>query len=156
MFTSEYILQQIFNGIVFGAMYALLALGMTVIYGILNLIHFAHGALITIGAFCFYVCFTMFGFPFLAAIGIVIAFGALMGVALDLIAYKKAVGGPEVSLLITSLAFYIFIENLTKLIATPQPYAFRSPEFLDRIYNRGIITFRSIDIFIIAVSPVRP
>jgi len=152
LFTAEYVLQQIFNGIVFGAMYALLALGMTVIYGILNLIHFAHGALITIGAFCFYLCFTQLGLPFLAAIGIVIAFGAFMGIALDVIAYRKAVGGPEVSLLITSLAFYIFMENLIKLIATPQPYAFRAPEFLDRIYSRGMITFRSIDIFIIVVS----
>jgi len=148
----EYLLQQIFNGVVFGAMYALLALGMTVIYGILRLIHFAHGALITVGGFIFYVFFTMLGLPFVAAIGIVIAFGGLLGIVLDVIAYRKVVGGPEVSMLITSLGFYIFIENLMKLIATPQPYPFKPPAFLDRIYSQWIITFRTVDIFIIITS----
>jgi len=148
----EYLLQQIFNGVVFGAMYALLALGMTVIYGILRLIHFAHGALITVGGFIFYVFFTMLGLPFVAAMGIVIAFGGLLGIVLNVIAYRKVVGGPEVSMLITSLGFYIFIENLMKLIATPQPYPFKPPAFLDRIYSQWIITFRTVDIFIIITS----
>ena len=57
VFTASYIFQQIFNGIVLGSIYALLALGMAVIYGILVLINFAHGALITVGAFCFYFLF---------------------------------------------------------------------------------------------------
>ncbi|MGQ9617103.1 MAG: branched-chain amino acid ABC transporter permease [Spirochaetota bacterium] len=152
MFTLEYVVQQVFNGIVFGAMYALLALGMTVIYGILRLIHFAHGALITIGAFCFYVFAMLLGIPFIGAILLVIAFGALMGAVLDVIAYKKVVGGPEVSMLITSLGFYIFIENLMKLIVTPQPYAFPTPAFLDTIFSWSIVTFRIIDLFIVGLS----
>ncbi|HUT65716.1 MAG TPA: branched-chain amino acid ABC transporter permease [Spirochaetota bacterium] len=152
MFTPEYLIQQTFNGIVFGAMYALLALGMTVIYGILRLIHFAHGALITVGAFGFYLFFAVLGLPFPAAIVLIIGLGALMGVILDVVAYKKAVGGPEVSMLITSLGFYILIENLMKLIVSPQPYAFPTPELLDRIYSMPALTFRTIDIFIIATS----
>jgi len=152
VYSTEYLFQQLFNGIVFGSMYALLALGMTVIYGILRLIHFAHGALITIGGFIFYIFFTIFGLPFIAAIGIVIAFGGLLGVVLDVIAYRKVVGGPEVSMLITSLGFYIFIENLMKLIATPQPYPFRPPVFLDRVHSDWFITFRTVDLFIIVTS----
>ena len=152
MFPAEYYFQQLFNGIVFGSMYALLALGMTVIYGILRLIHFAHGALITIGGFIFYVFFTMFGFPFIAVMGIVVALGGLLGVVLDVIAYRKVVGGPEVSMLITSLGFYIFIENLMKLIATPQPYPFKPPMFLDRLFSEWLITFRTVDLFIIITS----
>jgi len=108
--SSEYLIQQIFNGIVFGAMYALLALGMTVIYGILRLIHFAHGALITVGAFSFYLFFMVLGLPFPAAIVLIIALGALMGLVLDVV------------------------------------------EFLDRIYSMPVLTFRTIDIFIIATS----
>jgi len=152
VFTNAYFIQQIFNGIVLGAMYALLALGMTVIYGILRLIHFAHGALITVGAFSFYLFFMVLGLPFPAAIVLIIALGALMGIILDTVAYRKAVGGPEVSMLITSLGFYIFIENLMKLIVSPQPYAFHPPEFLDKIYSMPMLTFRTIDIFIIAIS----
>jgi len=152
VFPAEYYFQQLFNGIVFGSMYALLALGMTVIYGILRLIHFAHGALITIGGFIFYVFFTVFGFPFIAVMGIVIALGGLLGVVLDVIAYRKVVGGPEVSMLITSLGFYIFIENLMKLIATPQPYPFKPPMFLDRLFSEWLITFRTVDLFIVITS----
>jgi branched-chain amino acid transport system permease protein len=152
VFTAEYIVQQIFNGIVFGAMYALLALGMTMIYGILRLIHFAHGALITVGAFLFYVLAVLAHIPFLGSIVLVVGFGALMGVILDVIAYRKVVGGPEVSMLITSLGFYIFIENLMKLIVSPQPYAFKTPGFLDDIFSGGIVTFRTIDLFIVALS----
>jgi branched-chain amino acid transport system permease protein len=152
VYSTEYLFQQLFNGIVFGSMYALLALGMTVIYGILRLIHFAHGALITIGGFIFYIFFTIFGLPFIAVIGIVIALGGLLGVVLDVIAYRKVVGGPEVSMLITSLGFYIFIENLMKLIATPQPYPFRPPVFLDRVHSDWFITFRTVDLFIIVTS----
>lgn len=153
MYTSGYITQQIFNGIVLGSMYALLALGMTVIYGILRLINFAHGAVITIGAFCFYVVFVSLHVPFAAAIGLVVVFGAITGILLDTIAYKKIRGGPEVSLLITSLGFYIFIENLVKILASPQPYAFRPPAFLSQV-NPDVagITFLTIDIFIILVS----
>lgn len=152
MFTAGYISQQALNGVVLGSMYALLALGMTVIYGILRLINFAHGALITLGAFCFYLCLTLLGLPFIAAIGLVMGFGALMGLVLNAAAYKKIRGGPEVSLLITSLGFYIFIENLMKLIVSPQPYAFRPPVFLSQINKVGTVTFRTIDIFIILFS----
>jgi branched-chain amino acid transport system permease protein len=152
LFTTAYVTQQVFNGVVFGAMYALLALGMTIIYGILRLIHFAHGALITVGAFVFYAFAALLGVPFIGAIVLVIGFGALMGVVLDVIAYRKVVGGPETSMLITSLGFYIFIENLMKLIVSPQPYAFKTPPFLDRLFKGKYVTFRTIDLFIVALS----
>jgi branched-chain amino acid transport system permease protein len=152
LFTTAYVTQQVFNGVVFGAMYALLALGMTIIYGILRLIHFAHGALITVGAFVFYAFAALLGVPFIGAIVLVIGFGALMGVVLDVIAYRKVVGGPETSMLITSLGFYIFIENLMKLIVSPQPYAFKTPPFLDHLFKGKYVTFRTIDLFIVALS----
>jgi branched-chain amino acid transport system permease protein len=152
LFTTAYVTQQVFNGVVFGAMYALLALGMTIIYGILRLIHFAHGALITVGAFVFYAFAALLGVPFIGAVVLVIGFGALMGVVLDVIAYRKVVGGPETSMLITSLGFYIFIENLMKLIVSPQPYAFKTPPFLDRLFKGKYLTFRTIDLFIVALS----
>ncbi|MBW2056037.1 MAG: branched-chain amino acid ABC transporter permease [Deltaproteobacteria bacterium] len=153
MYASGYIAQQVLNGTVLGSMYALLALGMTVIYGILRLINFAHGAVITIGAFCFYVLFVSLHLPFLAAIALVVIFGGITGILLDLVAYRKIRGGPEVALLITSLGFYIFIENLVKMLASPQPYAFRPPPFLSQVnQTAGGVTFLTIDIFILLVS----
>jgi len=151
VFNAPYIFQQIFNGIVLGSIYALLALGMAVIYGILGLINFAHGALITVGAFCFYFLFSVFHLPFILVIFLAIALGGLMGFVLEAIGYRKLRGAPGLSLLITSLGIYIFIENAVKLLVSPQPYAFSIPPFLDKIIS-NFITFRLIDLFIIATT----
>ena len=149
---ADYILQQLFNGIILGSMYALLALGMNMVYGILGLINFAHGAFVMLGAFFFLLVFTIAGFPFWAAMILLILFGVLMGFTYDLIGFKKLRGAGELSLLITSLGVYYFIENLMKIIATPQSYPFSAPEFLTSIYTIGPITFRGVDLFIILTS----
>lgn len=153
MHGASYIYQQIFNGIVLGSIYALLALGMALIYGILGLINFAHGALITIGAFCFYFLLFKFNLPFVLAIILTISLGGFVGFLLEAIGYRKLRGGPGLSLLITSLGIYIFIENAIKLLISPQPFAFFNPPFLDRMID-SFITFRVIDIFIIVVTIV--
>jgi len=153
MYGASYIYQQIFNGIVLGSIYALLALGMALIYGILGLINFAHGALITIGAFCFYFLFFKFHLPFVLVIILTISLGGFVGFLLEAIGYRKLRGGPGLSLLITSLGIYIFIENAIKLLISPQPFAFFNPPFLDRMID-SFITFRVIDIFIIVTTIV--
>ena len=153
MHGASYIYQQIFNGIVLGSIYALLALGMALIYGILGLINFAHGALITIGAFCFYFLLFKFNLPFVLVIILTISLGGFVGFLLEAIGYRKLRGGPGLSLLITSLGIYIFIENAIKLLISPQPFAFFNPPFLDRMID-SFITFRVIDIFIIVVTIV--
>lgn len=153
MYGASYIYQQIFNGIVLGSIYALLALGMALVYGILGLINFAHGALITIGAFCFYFLLFKFNLPFVLAIILTISLGGFVGFLLEAIGYRKLRGGPGLSLLITSLGIYIFIENAIKLLISPQPYAFFNPPFLNRIID-SFITFRVIDIFIIIATIV--
>lgn len=153
MYGASYIYQQIFNGIVLGSIYALLALGMALVYGILGLINFAHGALITIGAFCFYFLLFKFHLPFVLVIILTISLGGFVGFLLEAIGYRKLRGGPGLSLLITSLGIYIFIENAIKLLISPQPYAFFNPPFLNRMIN-SFITFRVIDIFIIIATIV--
>lgn len=152
MLSLGYVLQQTMNGVILGCIYSLLALGMTVVYGILRLINFAHGALITLGAFFVYFVSIRYGLSFVAGIFLVIGFGSLMGLVLDIVAYRKLRGGPEVALLITSIGFYTFIENFLKLIVSPQPYAFKTPEYFNILYRTQYLTFRSIDLFIIFSS----
>jgi|YNPBryulayer2012_1023412.scaffolds.fasta_scaffold05544_2 branched-chain amino acid transport system permease protein len=152
MFSWSYFLQQSMNGVILGCIYALLALGMTVVYGILRLINFAHGALITIGAFFVYFIFFRAGINLAASLFLVLGFGGLMGLLLDAVAYRKLRGGPEVALLITSLGFYTFVENFMKMVVSPQPYAFKTPASLAVMYRTPLLTFRSIDIFIIVSS----
>ncbi|BER92374.1 MAG: branched-chain amino acid transport system permease protein [Candidatus Atribacteria bacterium] len=152
MFSIGYLAQQSMNGVILGCIYALLALGMTVVYGILRLINFAHGALITLGAFFFYFVFFKAGLPFVATVFLLLGFGGVMGIVLDTVAYRKLRGGPEVALLITSLGFYTFIENFMKMLVSPQPYAFKVPQYLVTLHRTSYLTFRTIDIFIIVAS----
>lgn len=152
MFSWSYFLQQTMNGVILGCIYALLALGMTVVYGILRLINFAHGALITVGAFFVYFIFFRAGINLAASLLLVLGFGGLMGLLLDVIAYRKLRGGPEVALLITSLGFYTFVENFMKMVVSPQPYSFKTPAYLAVMYKTPLLTFRSIDVFIIVSS----
>ncbi len=154
MFSGVYIAQQCLNGVVFGSMYALLALGMTIVYGILRLINFAHGALVTVGAFTFFGIFVIFKWHFALSLGAAMVVGGIIGYLLDLVGYRKLRGGPEVSLLITSLGIYILLENMIKLLASPQPYAFRSPAFLAQLHNVAGVVFRTADIFILLLSLV--
>lgn len=152
MFTKTYVIQQLVNGVVVGSMYALLALGMNVVYGILRLINFAHGALVTAGAFTFFGLYMLTRWPFALALTATLIVGGLAGFLFDLIGYRKIRGGPEVAMLITSLGIYIFIENLIKLLATPQPYAFRPPQALAQLQNVSGVVFRNVDVFIVAVA----
>ncbi len=152
MFTLEYILQQLINGLTLGCMYSLLALGLSTVYGLLRLINFAHGILITLGAFFSYICLMKFGIHFAIFIPLLMGFGAIMGVLLDTVAYRGLRGGPEVALLITSLGFYILLENLTKMIASPQPYAFKPPAYFQQLHHIGGVVFRTVDVFIIIFS----
>lgn len=151
MYTT-YVVQQIINGIVLGSMYALLSLGMSVVYGILRLINFAHGALITVGAFVFFGVLHILTWPLPMAFVTALVAGGILGFLMDLAGYRKLRGGPEVALLITSLGIYMLIENLLKLLASPQPYAFKVPEVFSRINTVYGITFRTIDLFIVVIS----
>ncbi len=152
MLSASYFAQQLINGIVLGSMYSLLALGMTVVYGILRLINFAHGAFVMLGAFFIYFLTSLWNVPFPLALVALAIFGGVMGVFYDTVGFRKLRGRGELPLLITSLGIYIFLENLAKMIFSPQSYAFSAPDyFYDRI-SLGNVSIANIDVFTIASS----
>ncbi len=148
MVSATYILDLFIGSFVLGSMYALLAIGMSIIYGILRLINFAHGAMLMVGAY-FYIMFLAMGLDPILSLPLSMALGAVLGVAIDFFAYRPLRGGPELSMLITSLGVYIFLENLVRIIATPQPRVFPLPEFLKGVYRYGDFSVRVIEIFTI-------
>ena len=146
--TPQYIAIQVINGLVIGSVYALLALGMNTVYGMLRLINFAHGAFVMVGAYVFFVAALNFGSYPLAFL-VTLAAGGLTGYLLELTAYRFLRGQPEVSMLITSLGAYIFLENLVRIIMSSQPQPFPVIPELNIIYSIGGLTIRVIDIVII-------
>ena len=126
------LIKQLINGIQVGSIYALVALGYTMVYGIVKLINFAHGDFIMVGG---YVALTVI--PVLVGAGlspwlciiVAILFCALLGMATERVAYKPLRGAPKISVLITAIGVSLFLQNLFMLIFSPNPKPF--PNFLD-------------------------
>ncbi len=124
------LLEQMINGLGTGSIYALVALGYSMVYGIVQLINFAHGDIIMVGAYVVYVMMVMAGLPLWAGILISILFCAFAGVLIERLAYRRLLvkGAPRISLLITAIGVSIFLQNLSQLIFTssakPMPAMF--------------------------------
>ena len=101
-------LQQIVNGLTLGSTYALLALGYSMIFGVLQFINFAHGAVAMVGAYVAWDLVTSAGLSFWPACLIGIAASALLGVIIERIAYKPLRRAPKLSMIIASLGFSLF------------------------------------------------
>ena len=117
-------LNQLINGLHIGSIYALIALGYTMVYGIVKLINFAHGDIIMVGAYVSLLLITNSGLPYYLAIPITMVFCAVLGVVIERLAYKPLRSAPRISALITAIGVSMFLQNLAQLIfsATPKPY----------------------------------
>lgn len=119
---SEF-LEQVINALNTGSIYALVAIGYTMVYGIIRLINFAHGDIMMFGAYFAFIFATVFPFqlPVILIIVISMALAALMGVLIEKVAYKKLRKAPRISALITAIGMSLFLQNLALLIFKPEP-----------------------------------
>jgi branched-chain amino acid transport system permease protein len=109
-------LQQLINGLSLGSIYALIALGYTMVYGIIKLINFAHGDIYMLGAYVGFVCVAYLGLGFFPALIIAMLVCSLLGVAIEKIAYKPLRNAPRIAVLITAIGVSLFIENGTMFV----------------------------------------
>lgn len=114
---------QFINGLNIGSIYALIALGYTMVYGIAKLINFAHGDVIMVGAYISFISMK-FGLPWWLAVVISIVVCAVLGVVMEKVAYKPLRNASRISLLITAIGISYLLQNAFQLIfgANPQPY----------------------------------
>ena len=114
---------QFINGLNIGSIYALIALGYTMVYGIAKLINFAHGDVIMVGAYISFISMK-FGLPWWLAVIISIVVCAVLGVVMEKVSYKPLRNASRISLLITAIGISYLLQNLFQLIfgANPQPY----------------------------------
>jgi len=151
---SAYVLEQVFNGLILGSMYALVAIGFSMIYGIVRLINFAHGDIVMVGAFVTLALIAVPGLPFPLIALLVMAAGLILGVLIERAAFRPMRGAPQVTGFIASLAVSILMQNLGVLILTAQPRNFMLPEYLQTIFHLGPLTVRAIDLAILIASVV--
>ena len=144
--------QQLINGISLGSIYALIALGYTMVYGIMKLINFAHGDIYMIGSYVGFFAITAMGLPFAPAIIIAMAATGILGMIIERLAYRPLRHSPKIAILTTAIGVSLFLEYTTMLVLTPQPRTF--PHVLDNsVYHLGglVISFQQIVIFLISV-----
>jgi branched-chain amino acid transport system permease protein len=104
-------LQQILNGISLGSIYALIALGYTMVYGVVQLINFAHGDILMVGTFAAFFAITVLGTNFIAATLIAIAAATILGVFVERVAYKPLRNSSRLAVLITAIGASLLLEN---------------------------------------------
>jgi branched-chain amino acid transport system permease protein len=147
-----YILQQVLNALQLGSIYALIALGYTMVYGILTMINFAHGDLFMLGAFFCFLAATYLHLPFIPTLLVSMIGVAIVGVLIERFAYKPLRQAPRVSAIITALGVGIFLENFTLVFA---PYPLSVPTLIkNTTWVIGGVSISSLQLLIIALSLV--
>lgn len=145
--------QQMINGISLGSIYALIALGYTMIYGIIKLINFAHGDIYMLGAYFGFYATTKLGLPFIPSIIFAMAAAALAGIVIERVAYRPMRNAPRIAILITAIGVSFFLEYGMILLVSPQPRTFPAI-FAATVYNWGPLVVNSQQIVILLSSLV--
>lgn len=145
---AQQFIQQLINGISLGSIYALIALGYTMIYGIIKLINFAHGDIYMLGAFFGFYATTHLGFGFLPAIIFSMVVAAIVGVIIERIAYRPMRNAPRIAALITAIGVSLFLEYGMILLVSPQPRTFPAV-FAPTVYRFGGIVVNNQQVVIL-------
>jgi branched-chain amino acid transport system permease protein len=141
-------LQHLSNALSLGSLYALIAIGYTMVYGILRLINFAHGDVFMLGGYIAFYAATVFFMPWW--VGFIVAFGltGIFGIALERVAYKPLRNSPKISIMISAIGASFLMENLATVIFGGRPKGFPVPELFNHVAHIGSVSVAYISLFI--------
>lgn len=138
---------QLINGLQTGSVYALVALGYSMVYGIIKLLNFAHGDIIMVGAYMVYFAIASFALPPIVAIVLAVGVSTLLGVLIEKVAYTPLRSAPRLSLLITAIGVSFLLENGAQLVFGADQKSMRS-------MITGTVSMGSIKISMAAVVTI--
>lgn len=147
------IVEQLINGLRTGSIYALIALGYTMVYGIAKMINFAHGDIIMVGAYSLYVFYGILGLGAPVAIVLSIVVCAVLGIVIEKVAYKPLRNAQPLAVLITAIGVSFLLQNLALLIFKATPIPFGSIIKVPSVKISGI-TISGITIVTLVVTTV--
>ena len=146
----EYFAQQAINAIQLGSIYALIALGYSLVYGVLSMINFAHGDVFMVGAFACLLLVSFVPLPFFVALLAVMAITALLGALIERFAYRPLRQAPRVSAIITALGCGLVIQNTTLSLS---PYPRSMPRLFESVsFEFAGVTMNTLQVLIIGLS----
>lgn len=147
----EQILQQLANGLILGSVYALLALGYTMVYGIIKLINFAHGDIYMIGAFMGYYLINTLHLNFLVALILSMVGTAILGVVIEFLAYRPLRNSTRIAALITAIGVSFLLEYGMVFFVGANTRSF--PQVIKTVrYTLGPISISNIQLMILGIS----
>ncbi|MGI9952460.1 branched-chain amino acid ABC transporter permease [Moorellaceae bacterium AZ2] len=148
------VLQQLVNGLTLGSIYALIALGYTMVYGIIQLINFAHGDILMVGAYIAFFAVTVLKVGVAPALLLAVAFSALLGIVIERIAYKPLRRAPRLAALITAIGVSLFLENGGLWLLGTDFRSFPPGTISNRTYALlgGAVRFTSMQLLILGVT----
>ena len=148
-----YFTAQLISAVKLGSIYALVAIGYSIVYSIMGMINFAHGELLMIATFSLWVLLNA-GIPFAGAVALAIVITALFGILIERIAYRSIRNAGESTQIITSLAVSIFLEALCQAIFNSSSKALIIPDFFSRTFRILDTTVSAIDMVTLACTVV--
>lgn len=128
-------LQQCLTGISLGGAYALIAIGYTLVYGILRLINFAHGDIFMMAGY--FMIFSMASMPWFLAVPVTLFVTVVLGVSIERVAYRPLRQAPRMSVMISAIGVSYLLQNLATYLFTALPKGYPEIPFLKRIYQIG-------------------
>ena len=123
----ELFLQQVFNGIMLGSTYAIVALGLTLVYGILHVPNFAHGHMYMLGAYVCFFLITIFGFAYWPAVALAAIALAIGGIVMEFLVYRPLRNAPGINPFIAALGSLIVLENAVIVLWGPEGHRIPNP-----------------------------
>ncbi len=150
---SQQLMQQLINGISLGSIYALIALGYTMIYGIIKLINFAHGDIYMVGAYIGFFAITQANVSIFPALLISMVVTGLLGMLVEKLAYKPLRHAPRISILITAIGVSFFLEYASMYFVSPTPRTF--PEVMGNVaFHVGDLVINGQQLLILGITVV--
>lgn len=144
------IIQQIINGIAIGGVYVLIALGLTTVFGILGIAHFAHGSVSMFGGYLTFFLVTQMGLPLLLAICVALLVGLLLGVAIELLAYRPVRKADHINAFIVALGLTMIVEGTNLHFFGAEQVVI--PTGFSKVFNIGGITLPELRLYVILAA----
>jgi branched-chain amino acid transport system permease protein len=146
--TFPLFLQHLANALALGSLYALIAIGYTMVYGILRLINFAHGDVFMLGAYLAFYSVATFLLPWWAAFLLAVAVTAALGVLLERVAYRPLRDSPRISVMISAIGASFLIENVAIVLFGGRPKGVTVPAVMDVKLGLGGVSVMSVSVVI--------
>jgi branched-chain amino acid transport system permease protein len=149
--SPDYLLIQIFNGLVNGGFYALLALGLSIIFGMLRIVNFAHGVMYMLGAFVAYYGAQLVHLPFFAALIVAPIVVGAFGLGIEVLLLRRLYSLDPLYNLLLTFALVLIIEDVMRLAAGALGSPYQTPDILSGATNLGFTVYPTYRLFVIVV-----